>query len=129
MRKIEQKMLRAIKLRKNWRSGNTSVAISPAGGMEVRLHGNLIAELYPNSELLRITSAGRETRTTKSRLNALLFGLSFKIAIVQRNWEWYIVDIGNSKNRIPFTLIERKNVILDRHSTVESLWREIENGI
>lgn len=92
MRKIEAAMVMAVRscingCEKGWRSGNTSVAVEHEGicgtaGYErsvvVRLHGNEIARF--DSALsharecrgLKITDAGWQTVTTKSRLNALL---------------------------------------------------------
>lgn len=79
MRKVEQDMLDAIKLRRDWTGGNTQV-VHDNDGLEthVFLHGNHIAALthckrrfasavYPN----RMTVRDYPTRTTMSRLRAL----------------------------------------------------------
>lgn len=69
MRKIERDMIAAIRSGKNRQLGNTYV--NPVvGGIEVRLHGNLIAVL--TDQRLRFTLAGWPTPTTRSRINALL---------------------------------------------------------
>lgn len=76
MRKIEEQMIEAIRQRKNWSSGNTTV--SPYScGVDIWLHGNHIAthwmpgteqgEMIPN----RGTFRSWPTRTTVSRLRAL----------------------------------------------------------
>jgi hypothetical protein len=77
MRVIEKQMIEAIQtIRKNkassnkWASGNTEVVRKLYSPIEVRLHGNLIACLYDNE--LKITLAGWNTPTTRSRLNALI---------------------------------------------------------
>jgi hypothetical protein len=85
MRVIEKQMIEAIKDRRPWKSGNTEVSLSrhkpgfPGG--KVWLHGNLIALVrYAEDHLgnivgvsgLDITLAGRNTPTTRSRLNALI---------------------------------------------------------
>jgi hypothetical protein len=71
MRVIEQKMLDAIRARKSVSMGNTTVTCTKAGGWDVRLHGHLIA--VSNDEGgMNFSLAGWPTRTTRSRINALL---------------------------------------------------------
>ena len=92
MRKIEAQMIMAVRdqlsgSEKTWKSGNTEVTTEHEGihgtfnyyrFVVVRLHGNEIArfDTADNNvrELrgLKITDAGWQTVTTKSRLNALL---------------------------------------------------------
>jgi hypothetical protein len=82
MRVIEEKMLKAIKNKKNWESGNTRVYHTPSGVVEVYLHNNLIARLYHNSdinELAAISLAGWNSKTTISRLNALSYYTHIRI--------------------------------------------------
>ena len=68
MCKIERDMIAAIRAGKNRTLGNTYV--NPiVGGVEVRLHGTLIAVLTDQG--LRFTLAGWPTPTTRSRINAL----------------------------------------------------------
>lgn len=76
MRKIEQQMLKAVKDRRNWRSGNTAVQASIGQDgrvLRVLLHGNLIAvigksdKVYPHTRTIQRWP----TPTTKSRLRAL----------------------------------------------------------
>ena len=93
MRKIELEMLGAIQAQKNWQSGNTSVSISGSESLDicVRLHGNLIAQIWPNHGTLHIKDAGWQTATTKSRLNAILdcFGHP---SIYQKQFKWFLDD-------------------------------------
>ena len=86
MRKIEAQMIMAVRdqlngSEKTWRSGNTEVTTEHEGiagtfsysrFVVVRLHGNEIARFDRVPAALRITDAGWQTVTTKSRLNALL---------------------------------------------------------
>lgn len=87
MRKIEEKMLWAVRSWRNMKEGNTQVVVKKAenGGKEltVYLHGNAIFEAYQNLDGCyerRFTLAGWNTPTTRSRLRAL------GIAISQVNW-------------------------------------------
>ena len=110
MRKIEAAMVMAVRdaingSEKGWRSGNTSVDVEHEGihgtpGYErnvvVRLHGNEIARF--DSALnyardcrgLRITDAGWQTVTTKSRLNALLNCFYSGGGICQVRGQWFL---------------------------------------
>jgi hypothetical protein len=112
MRKIEAAMVMAVRdaingSEQRWRSGNTSVEVEHEGihgtpGYErsvvVRLHDNEIARF--DSALagdrgcrgLRITDAGWDTATTKSRLNALLQCFAEGSCLYQRKGQWYAPD-------------------------------------
>ena len=89
MRKIEQQMQTAIRNRQNWSKANTSVSVDQEGFTTVRLHGNRIAEIAPNGDM-SLSSAGWETVTTKSRLNAILDCFFYGVRVYQRNFEWFI---------------------------------------
>lgn len=69
MRKIEEKMLQAVAMRRDWSSGNTSVMVNYNGDVLVRLHGNLICRITKSKRVF--SSCGWATNTTRSRLNAL----------------------------------------------------------
>lgn len=75
MRKIESQMIQAIRGRKNFRCGNTTVRIAVDGTMAaVYLHGNNIASVdFPTGFLCvnKETLARWPSPTTKSRLRAL----------------------------------------------------------
>ena len=90
MRKIEQQMIAAIKEKRNWASGNTSVHYSEEyKSSTVYLHGNLIAIVYENDA--ELFDAGYKTVTTKSRLNAICqaFGIPGE-GIFQKDFQWYV---------------------------------------
>jgi hypothetical protein len=93
MRKIEKQMIKAIRERKNWKSGNTNVNVTSDGKMvDVFLHGNLIATvtdcpLIGEREVM-LTSAGWRTNTTKSRLNAICYEFNLE-PIYQLDYVWY----------------------------------------
>ena len=90
MRKIESQMNAAIHANKDWQSGNTSVHFDPETGVSVvRLHGNKIAEVSDND--MTIFDGGYQSKTTKSRLNALCE--EFCIAgegVFQKDFAWYV---------------------------------------
>tara|TARA_R100001463_G_scaffold124515_1_gene181537 strand:+ start:104 stop:487 length:384 start_codon:yes stop_codon:yes gene_type:complete len=98
MRVIERDMIQAIKDKRDWKSSNTSVDITPMHA-EVCLHGNLIAKYNYRKEELIVSSAGWETNTTKSRLNALVneFLDGTQNGIFQKAHVWYITDNGRTR--------------------------------
>ncbi len=101
MRKIEEQMNYAIRHRKNWASSNTTVRCFKENGVttevNVLLHGNCIAWFDTASNDFNISSCGWETFTTKSRLNALLEEFRDGARIFQKNFEWFISDMGTVK--------------------------------
>ena len=93
MRKIEQQMNDAVANNKNWQSANTSVHFNEENGVSVvRLYGNKIAEI--GDDYLQIFDGGRQTTTTKSRLNALIerFCNAVTDGVFQKQHCWYITD-------------------------------------
>ncbi len=110
MRKIEAQMVMAVRdqlsgSEKTWRSGNTEVSTEHRGvhgtfnydrDVVVRLHGNEIARFDSMLEGdraargLRITDAGWQTNTTKSRLNALLSCFYGGVGICQVKGVWLL---------------------------------------
>ena len=93
MRKIEQQMQNAIRNRKNWSSSNTSVSIDEDGFTSIRLHGNRIAEIEPNGDII-LSSCGWDTPTTKSRLNAIVDVFLTGCQIFQKDFTWYVGDLN-----------------------------------
>ena len=87
MRKLEEKMVKAVECGKSFMSGSTSVNVSNDDGcmvIRVYLHGNNIFERVEDVNGLRcdcFNLCGWNTVTTRSRLNALGVGVS------QKNWE------------------------------------------
>ena len=88
MRKIETQMNEAITDRTDWGKDNTRVETID-GVSKVYLHGHLIAEIDDNAIILR--DGGRQSNTTKSRLNAILaeHGYSGE-SVFQQNWTWFV---------------------------------------
>jgi hypothetical protein len=101
MRIIERQMNKAILNSENWKSDNTEVLYSPEREASyVYLHGNHIATILETS--LELYTCGYKTKTTKSRLNAILQEHGNGARIFQRNFEWVVIDVDNN-DPIPFT--------------------------
>ena len=94
MRKIEQQMNSAIRYRRNWAGSNTMVRVSREV-IEVFLHGNHIASVDTATNQLQIFDGGWQSVTTKSRLNALLDEFADGARVIQRNYTWFLSDLGN----------------------------------
>lgn len=76
MREIEKQMVNALFEGRAWRKKNTEVAPTEFGSVIVRLNGNAIAALArtnTGAPMLSVALSGWNTRTTRSRLNAILF--------------------------------------------------------
>ena len=88
MRKIEKQIIQAIKENKDLKVANSEV-ISYTNSSDVYLHGNLIARI--GETWMELFDCGYQTKTTKSRLNALLqaFGMEGEY-IFQKNFQWFI---------------------------------------
>ena len=97
MRKVEEQMNYAIRHRKNWAGSNTTVRCFKENGIttevNVLLHGNCIAWF----DTANISSAGWETVTTKSRLNAILEEFASGCRVIQKDFEWFVSDFGTLK--------------------------------
>jgi len=104
MRKIEMMMNSAIRHRKNFSSGNTSVRCFKTNGIttdvDVYLHGNHIASLDTTTHALTLKDGGWQSVTTKSRLNALLDEFVPSMRIFQNDWTWYISDSLDGSKRL-----------------------------
>ena len=81
----------AIRYRKNFSSGNTTVRAFRES-VDVYLHGNHIASLDTATHKLTIKDGGWQSVTTKSRLNALLDEFAPNMGIFQKDWVWYLSD-------------------------------------
>ena len=95
MRKIESEMNAAIKSQTDWKSGNTKVINFYNDGDQVVvtsvfLHGNKIAEIDDDS--MTIFDGGWQSKTTKSRLNALCneFCEYASEGVFQKDFAWYV---------------------------------------
>lgn len=94
MRTIEHQMNEAISKEKDFKKANTEVINFYNDQNEcvvssVYLHGNLIAEV--DDKGLKLFDGGYQSRTTKSRLNAILseHGIAGE-CIFQKNFDWFI---------------------------------------
>jgi len=88
MRKIEQQMCDAIQSNKDWKLKNTEV-ITIDGTSFVYLHGNQIATIDEDS--MTIYDGGWQSKTTKSRLNALCDEFCIEgEGVFQKDFQWYV---------------------------------------
>ena len=90
MRKIESQMCAAVQNNIDWQKDNTSVHFDPETGVSVvRLHGSKIAEVTDTD--MTIFDAGYQTKTTKSRLNALIQEFCIEgEGVYQKNYQWHV---------------------------------------
>ena len=81
----------AVSNKGNWCGSNTQVTYNEnTNCSSVRLHGHLIATFDHNLKAVKLSSAGYETRTTKSRLNAILEEVKYGARIFQKDWNWFV---------------------------------------
>ena len=90
MRKIEQQMNNAISNNQNWQSDNTAVTFDPETDTStVYLHGNKIAEVGDFG--VRLWDGGYQSKTTKSRINAILTEHAISgEGVFQKDYQWFI---------------------------------------
>ena len=90
MRKIEREMNAAICENRNWQCDNTSVTFDPeTNESTVYLHGNKIAVV--GDDFVQIFDGSYQSKTTKSRLNAILSEHGIKgECVFQRNFNWFV---------------------------------------
>ena len=104
MRKIETLMNEAVANNKNWQSANTSVHYNEENGVSiVRLHGNKIAEI--GDDYLTLFDGDHQTKTTKSRLNAILGEFGYTCGtkreyVFQKQFEWFVNFFNVKSNQI-----------------------------
>ena len=104
MRKIEQQMIDAINNNQDWQSANTSVHFNEENNVSiVRLHGNKIAEVGDN--YLTLFDGDHQTKTTKSRLNAILGEFGYTCGtkreyVFQKQFEWFVNYFNMKSNQI-----------------------------
>ena len=104
MRKIEQQMIAAINNNQDWQSANTLVHYDPSSGASrVYLHGNKIAEVGDN--YLTLFDGDHQTKTTKSRLNAILGEFGYTCGtkreyVFQKQFEWFVNYFNMKSNQI-----------------------------
>lgn len=103
MRKIEQQMNDAIQNNENWQSGNTTVHFDEESGVSiVRLYGNKIAEV--GDTFIRLFDGGHPTKTTKSRLNAILAEHGDDgDCVFQKKFDWFVnINTVQGITTVPF---------------------------
>ncbi len=103
-------MIRAISNETDWQKDNTSVEVVHNGihgtfsyqkEILVRLHGHLIAHIFPGDRMI-LSSCGWETKTTKSRLNSILNHYNLG-GIFQKDYVWYC-DQGEFEDNMEFAI-------------------------
>lgn len=97
MRKIETEMCSAITRDVDWKKDNTEV-INYLGVSFVYLYGEMIAQI--GDTWLRLYDGDYQSRTIKSRLNAILTAYSNGERVYQKNKVWYLQDANGYE--IPF---------------------------
>ena len=91
MRKLERQMNFAISNKGDWCGSNTQVTYNEnTNCSSVRLHGHQIATFCHETRAVKIDSCGYTTRTTKSRLNAILEEVKYGCSVFQKNWDWFV---------------------------------------
>jgi len=91
MRKLERQMNMAITHKTDWSGSNTQVNYnSNTNCSSIYLHGHQIATVDHNLKAVKLSSCGYETRTTKSRLNAILQEVKYGCSIFQKNFDWFV---------------------------------------
>ena len=91
MRKVEQQMNFALSNKSNWAGSNTTVCYNDSTNCSsVYLHGHQIATLDHNTNAVKLDSCGYESRTTKSRLNAILDEVKYGCRVFQKNFDWFV---------------------------------------
>ena len=87
-RKIENQMNAAISKGINWKSGNTEVQ-TISGVATVYLYGHRIAEI--GEGYIQIWDGGRQSNTTKSRINAIFEGNGIPgEGVFQKAYKWFV---------------------------------------
>ena len=95
MRKIEVQMNNAISNQTNWSNANTQVT-TEGDVSRVFLHGNQIATIGKN--YVQLFDGGYQSKTTKSRLNAILaeHGVPGEY-VFQKDFQWFVRTVQGVK--------------------------------
>ena len=90
MRKIEREMCDAVQGNRNWKNANTEVKIDLKTKVSsVYLYGELIATVSDDDMV--IYDGGEQSKTTKSRLNALCDAFCITgEGVFQKDFTWYV---------------------------------------
>ena len=103
MRKIETQMIAAVQNDERWSSANTTVIPGWEGTSDVYLHGNKIATI--GEDWMQLFDGGYQSKTTKSRLNALLNAFGYTCGtkneqVFQQNWTWFVRVFNETFNEM-----------------------------
>ena len=97
MRKLEKQMNSALLRKTNWAGSNTTVSYNELTNCSsIFLHGYQIATLDHHTNALKLSSCGYQTRTTKSRLNALLSEFKYGCRVFQKQFDWYLQNVNQT---------------------------------
>ena len=109
MRKIESLMVEAVREGLNWQSANTSVQTDLDNVSRVFLHGNHIATIWSDESSgsdysVQLFDGGHQTKTTKSRLNALLSAFGEQgDRVFAKSFDWFItMNTVQGPTTVPF---------------------------
>lgn len=112
MRKIESRLIAAIKSGENFSLSNTTLRWINNNQDQrvgvVELFGNVIARIHENE--VELFDAFWQSKTTKSRLNAIIQGLELGRGIYQKNFDWFLVT---HNGEVPWI----HSVVLDRYQS------------
>ena len=89
--KITMDSIHAFVIGSPFRRENMDVAVGE-NKVYLYLHGNIIAIRDQTNGKVYIRNCGWETKTTKMRLNYLLYVYNSPLKIRQKNWVWYLGD-------------------------------------
>ena len=99
MRKLERQMNFAVSNKGNWSGSNTQVNFnSNTNCSSIYLHGHQIATVDHNLKAVKLSSCGYQTRTTKSRLNAILEEVKYGCSVFQKNFNWFVSYNDQTRN-------------------------------
>jgi hypothetical protein len=95
MRKIEVQMNQAISNQTDWKNANTQVT-TEGDVSRVFLHGNQIATIGKN--FVQLFDGGYQSKTTKSRLNAILGAHGIQGEhVFQKKGTWFVRTVQGVK--------------------------------
>jgi hypothetical protein len=89
--KITMDSVHAFVIGRPFRRQNMEVTIN-GNWVYLYLYGNTIAMRDQTNGKVYIRNCGWETKTTKMRLNYLLYVYNSPLKIRQKNWVWYLGD-------------------------------------
>ena len=89
----------AISNKADWSGSNTQVTYNNSTNCsQIYLHGHHIATFCHETRAVKIDSCGYQTRTTKSRLNAILQEVKYGCSIFQKNFDWFVSYHGQTES-------------------------------